>query len=214
MSTMVAGTRAITVGVYATDPLTRQGAKALLSSYPGLVEVDALDGQHCEVLLVLCAELTDGVLSVMRRICVAAAGRELAIVVIANVVQEQQVMRAVRFGMVSLLFRAETNFGQIAEAILAAKSGRARLPGAVQRHLIDQIRRPDREAPTAPSSGLTTRELAVLRMLADGMDTNEVAVKLSYSDRTVKNIVHAMVTRLGLRNRTHAVAYALRKGIL
>jgi len=63
-------------------------------------------------------------------------------------------------------------------------------------------------------SGLSERELEVLRLVADGCDTAEIARRLCYSDRTVKNIIHDVVTRLQLRNRSHAVAYALREGLI
>jgi DNA-binding NarL/FixJ family response regulator len=66
--------------------------------------------------------------------------------------------------------------------------------------------------PRAPE--LSTREVAVLRLLADGFDTAEVARALCWSERTVKNAVHDITTRLRLRNRTHAVAYALRRGLI
>jgi DNA-binding NarL/FixJ family response regulator len=61
-------------------------------------------------------------------------------------------------------------------------------------------------------SGLTERELRVLKLFAEGMDTAEVAGELFYSERTVKNILHNVTGRLNLRNRTHAVAYAMRQG--
>ena len=60
---------------------------------------------------------------------------------------------------------------------------------------------------TIGDSPLTERETEVFRMVADGMDTADIARELSYSERTVKNIVHAVTTRLQLRNRSHAVAY-------
>jgi DNA-binding NarL/FixJ family response regulator len=63
-------------------------------------------------------------------------------------------------------------------------------------------------------SGLTEREVKVLRLLADGMDTTEVGRQLFLSERTVKNVVHDIMSRLNLRNRTHAVAYALRQGLI
>jgi DNA-binding NarL/FixJ family response regulator len=46
------------------------------------------------------------------------------------------------------------------------------------------------------------------------MDTCQVATELSYSERTVKNILHDVTTRLQLRNRSHAVAYAVREGLI
>ena len=63
-------------------------------------------------------------------------------------------------------------------------------------------------------NGLATREIEVLRLVADGCDTHEIADKLAYSERTVKNVLHDVTTRLQLRNRSHAVAYALRQGLI
>jgi DNA-binding NarL/FixJ family response regulator len=54
----------------------------------------------------------------------------------------------------------------------------------------------------------------VLKLLADGFDTAEVGRRLFFSDRTVKNIVHDITTRLNLRNRTQAVAFAVRQGLI
>ena len=69
--------------------------------------------------------------------------------------------------------------------------------------------------PPPPGSGrLTPREAAVLRLLADGLNTAEVAVRLAYSERTVKNIVYDLTVRLDVRNRTHAVAWAIREGVI
>ena len=61
---------------------------------------------------------------------------------------------------------------------------------------------------------MSTREVAVLRLLADGLDTTGIASQLSYSERTVKHIIHGVVSRERLRNRVHAVAFALRLGVL
>lgn len=54
----------------------------------------------------------------------------------------------------------------------------------------------------------------MLRFLADGLSTKQISAKLSYSERTVKSVVHGVVTRLNLRNRTHAVVHALRTGVI
>jgi DNA-binding NarL/FixJ family response regulator len=54
----------------------------------------------------------------------------------------------------------------------------------------------------------------VLRLVAEGHDTSEIADQLCYSERTVKNVLHDITTRLQLRNRTHAVAYAVREGLI
>ena len=61
---------------------------------------------------------------------------------------------------------------------------------------------------------LHQREIAVLSLLADGLDTAAVADRLSYSPRTIKNILHAVMLRLNLSNRTHAVAFAIRHRLI
>jgi DNA-binding NarL/FixJ family response regulator len=62
--------------------------------------------------------------------------------------------------------------------------------------------------------GLTTREQQVLSLIADGHPTREVAERLCYSERTVKNVLHDVVTKLGARSRSQAVAHAVRDGLI
>jgi DNA-binding CsgD family transcriptional regulator len=74
----------------------------------------------------------------------------------------------------------------------------------------------EREAARAGPVGrhLTRRELDVLSLLADGDSTREIACRLSYSERTVKNIVHDVRAKLEGRTRAHVVALAARRGII
>ncbi|MGW2705916.1 LuxR C-terminal-related transcriptional regulator [Streptomyces sp. NPDC001340] len=51
-------------------------------------------------------------------------------------------------------------------------------------------------------------------MVADGHETAEIAQRLANSPRTVTTVVHDVTQRFRLRNRAHAVAYALRAGLL
>jgi DNA-binding NarL/FixJ family response regulator len=83
--------------------------------------------------------------------------------------------------------------------------------------LLDHVGRLQRDVLTPRGlrfSGLSEREVRVLRLMADGFDTGEIGRRLFYSERTVKHIVHDITSRLHLRNRTHAVAYALRQGYI
>jgi DNA-binding NarL/FixJ family response regulator len=61
---------------------------------------------------------------------------------------------------------------------------------------------------------LSPRELRVLSLLADGYRTSEIALELAYSERTIKHSISALTTRLRLRNRTQAVAIAVREGLI
>jgi DNA-binding NarL/FixJ family response regulator len=69
-------------------------------------------------------------------------------------------------------------------------------------------------APGAENRPLTRRELRVLSLLAEGDSTREIAHELSYSERTVKNIVHELRRKLDGRTRAHTVALAARRGII
>lgn len=54
----------------------------------------------------------------------------------------------------------------------------------------------------------------MLRLTADGFDTGEIAGRLCYSERTVKNVIYGVTHRLKPHNRSHAMAYALRTGMI
>jgi DNA-binding NarL/FixJ family response regulator len=72
----------------------------------------------------------------------------------------------------------------------------------------------DEAAADAGEPQLSDRECEVLRMLADGESTRVIAAQLSYSERTVKNIVRDLLIKLNGRTRAHAVALATRQGVI
>ena len=72
----------------------------------------------------------------------------------------------------------------------------------------------DHETSEQDAEEMEAREIEILRLIGDGLDTAEIATTLSYSERTVKNVLHDVTSRLQLRNRSHAVAYALKQGMI
>ncbi|MBQ6642291.1 MAG: helix-turn-helix transcriptional regulator, partial [Saccharopolyspora sp.] len=91
------------------------------------------------------------------------------------------------------------------------------LPPNLLGELLRQVQELQRDvlAPRGLDSvGLTAREVEVVRLLAEGCDTEEIGSRLSYSERTVKNIVRAMMRNLDVRNRPQLVAHALRCGLI
>ena len=98
-----------------------------------------------------------------------------------------------------------------AAGVGAAIIGRDMLRGLVHRAAIE----PDPCRPRFPASQpLSDREQRVLALIAEGYPTREVAEHLAYSERTVKNVLHDIVTKLNVRSRSQAVAHAVRDGLI
>jgi DNA-binding CsgD family transcriptional regulator len=73
------------------------------------------------------------------------------------------------------------------------------------------------DAPPAepwPPGRLDERRLEVLRLLAEGADTQEISVSLGYSERTVKGLIQGLERQLGSRSRAQAVAEGIRRGLI
>jgi DNA-binding NarL/FixJ family response regulator len=139
------------------------------------------------------------------------------VVLIANEIGHSDLFVAVECNVTAVLPRATATGDRIEEAVLAAVGGGGVMPQKMLGELIRHVARIQREV-LAPHglhvSGLTPREIAVLRMMSDGLNTNEIADKLCLSERAVKRVIFGVTTRLKLRNRPHAVAYALRMGLI
>ncbi len=143
-------------------------------------------------------------------------GRSRA-VLIATQLGDGDLVRAVEAGVVGLIRRAEARPDRLVAAIRAAAAGEGTVPPDLLGKLLDEVGRLQRTVlgPRGiPFSGLAAREVEVLRLVAEGWGTAQIARKLSYSERTVKNVLHDVTTRLQLRNRSHAVAYAMREGLI
>ncbi|MGW4396383.1 response regulator transcription factor [Amycolatopsis nivea] len=208
----------VKVAVLASDPITRAGAASLLGSRPELVLLGQDAASQADVVLVMEEHVTDRVLSQVRdlgRQSEQLTGPHLVIVV--DHFRESDLMAAVECGVVAILPRRETGGGELVSAVLAAGDGTATLPPRLQGALLAQVQRMRRDVlePNGLTlSGLASRECDVLRLVAEGYGTEEIATKLCYSERTVKNVLYGLMTRCGLNNRAHAVAYALRAGAI
>jgi DNA-binding NarL/FixJ family response regulator len=188
----------ICVAAVASDPLSRAGLAATLRGQPGLVVVDAPEPDEAAVAVVVADEVDEPVLRQIR--AARTAGHERVVLLVTRV-DDSGLMAAVEAGVVGVIRRSQATPSHLAAAI--------RLMGQVER-LQRQVLSPR----GLTFAGLTEREIAVLRLLAEGLDTAEVGEQLFFSERTVKNVIHDLTSRLDLRNRTHAVAYAIRHGLI
>jgi DNA-binding NarL/FixJ family response regulator len=139
------------------------------------------------------------------------------IVLLVSRVDDRSLLAAAEAGVTGVVRRSEATAGNLSAAIRSASAGEGTLPPDLLGRLLRQVGQLQRQVLSPRGltfSGLTEREAAVLRLLADGYDTAEVGKHLFYSERTVKNIIHDVTSRLELRNRAHAVAYAIREGLI
>jgi DNA-binding NarL/FixJ family response regulator len=139
------------------------------------------------------------------------------VVLVATLVDGGAVLVAVEAGVAAIVRRSEATPDRLVTAIRAASTGDGHLPPDLLGRLLQQVGG-TQTRPPAPQGlrfgGLTQRELTVLRLIAEGYSTREIARRLSYSERTIKNSIHDLVSRFQLRNRAHAVAFAVRQGLI
>nr|WP_231956985.1 MULTISPECIES: LuxR C-terminal-related transcriptional regulator [unclassified Actinoplanes] len=192
------------VSVIALDPVLEAGTRSALSDRPGVAVVGV--GVPAAVTIVIVDEVDEQVLDLVR--LTRAAPHRPEVVVVATEVAQPQALHAIASGARGLLRRREASAARLTRAVLAAASGDCTVPPDLLDDLLDTGARGPAVA------GLTDRERAVLRLVADGRETGDIARTLSYSPRTVTSIVHDITQRYRLRNRAHAVAYAMRVGLL
>jgi DNA-binding NarL/FixJ family response regulator len=204
----------IRVFLYASDPVSQLGIAGLLRARPEIMIVDEGDVDGAEVAVLVVESITEEGTRVLRAIQRNGCPKVLLIV---NHLDESGMLAAIEAGACGFLRRSEARPDTLAKSVCAAAAGDGTVPPDLLGRLLSQVSLIQQQvlSPRGLSfSGLSDREVEVLRLLADGFDTAEVARRVCYSERTVKNVLQDMTRRHNLRNRTHAVAYALRQGLI
>jgi DNA-binding NarL/FixJ family response regulator len=202
------------VFVAASDPVSRAGIASQLGADRGMETVEERQVNANVVALVVADQMDEKTAQAIRDLRRRGVER---IVLIVTRVNNSGLIRALNSGVSRVIQRSEATALNLSEAIRAAAVGEEALPPDLLGRLLDQVGRLERSVliPSGSSFAvLTDRETKALEMLADGLDTAEVGRRLFCSERTVKNIVHDITSRLNLRNRTQAVAYALKHGLI
>jgi DNA-binding NarL/FixJ family response regulator len=149
----------------------------------------------------------------LERVAELSAGTGAKLVALTGSASEDDLASAVEAGVSGLLIRADLTPSALLSCLTAVVEGHGSVPPALLARLTRRLA--GAELACVPRDGeLVKRELQVLRILAEGGDTREVAARLSYSERTVKNIVHDVLLKLNCRTRAHAVAAATRQGFI
>lgn len=129
------------------------------------------------------------------------------ILVLTSFADEPHVRRAIEVGATGFLLK-DVLKGDLLKAIRSVAAGEPALHPEVQRQLLRQVTGVGR--PVAES--LTEREMAVLKLIGRGKSNKEIAKALHLSEGTVKGHVSAVLSKLGVEDRTQAALFAVREG--
>lgn len=141
---------------------------------------------------------------------------EHRLLVVADVLSRSGVLRAVRVGARAMLQSTQATPERLVAAVHSAHHGEGRLPHGVLVALLGGAAEAGAADPE-PATGampLTVRQTEVLALMAEGHGNAAIARALSCSEHTVKNVIYELMARLQVRNRAHAVAHAVRSGLI
>jgi DNA-binding NarL/FixJ family response regulator len=213
----------IRVAIADDQDLVREGLCMMLDAEPDIQVVaevangrEALDAARKSdpdvVLMDIRMPELDGIEATARLV---SAGARARILILTTFDLDEYVYRAMKAGASGFLLK-DASREQLAAAVRTVAAGEALLAPAITRRLIEDFcHRPPPSAAIPPAAEeLSTRELEVLRQLAQGRSNAEIAAELFLSEATVKSHVARILAKLGLRDRVQAVVLAYETGIV
>ena len=195
-------------------PVVRSGLRGMLEGQPDFGVVgEAENGAEATelvarlrpnvVLMDLRMPKMDGVAATEK---IKAEHPEVQVLVLTTYESDADILRAVEAGATGYLLKDTPREG-LYGAIRAAAEGRPLLASAVAARLMDRVRKPAEESPSA-------REIDILELVAKGNSNKEIAKELWISEATVKTHMLHLFGKLGVTDRTAAVTEALRRGVI
>ena len=165
------------------------------------------------VLMDLHMPVLDGI-AATRRLRVEQPGTQ--VLALTTFDDDEDVFAALRAGAVGYLLK-DVSGDRLVEALLAAARGESVLQPSVAARVVARVAALPDDGPTRPQPlvvPLSDRELAVLRLLAEGGSNREIAAALFLAEGTVKNHVTNVLAKLGARDRTQAALRGRALGII
>jgi NarL family two-component system response regulator YdfI len=199
--------------------IIRQGLRLILETQDGFEMVgEAADGAEA---LRLCSELKPDVvlmdlrmpgmdgLTAIERLRVEQPG--IAVVILTTFNEDDLMMRGLRAGAMGYLLK-DTDRETLFNSIRAAARGETLLKPEIMARLLSKAGAGN--TPVNARTDLTDRELEVLKRVAQGERSKEIAARLGISERTVKAHLAGIYNKLGVDSRAAAIAIAAQKGLL
>ncbi|HEV8648947.1 MAG TPA: response regulator transcription factor [Actinomycetes bacterium] len=200
-------------------PLTRDGIRVALSLDAGLeVVAEASDGQeavelaqslHPDVVIMDVRMPRLGGIRATREITASAPDTRVIILTVEET--QARVGEAIQAGAAGYLVK-DVDARELGRAVHLAAEGSAVIHPNLTRQFLEEIRQLTKSEHNVAS--LSAREIEVLQMIAYGSTNREVADALRISPQTVKTYLERIFTKLGVSDRTRAVAVALKHGIV
>lgn len=209
-------TEKIRILVADDHPVVRDGLVAMLGTQPdfdvvgectnGREAVDLVEKLSPDVIFLdLEMPELDGV-DALRKMRVSNPG--VKVIVFTAFDTDERILAAVQAGAQGYLLKGAPR-DEVFQAVRVVYGGGSLLQPVVASKLLRQVSQPD-----DLTEALTARELEVLRLMAQGLQNKEIALKLIISERTVKFHVSSILGKLGAGNRTEAVSLAAQRGLV
>jgi DNA-binding NarL/FixJ family response regulator len=137
---------------------------------------------------------------------------EVRVIILSMHASEEYALQALRAGAAGYLLK-DADLLELERAIVAVARGETYLSPAISKHVIADYKRRVTEQPE-PIGRLTPRQREVLRLIAEGLSTKEIAFKLGLSVKTVETHRAQLMERLEIRDVAGLVRFAIRSGLV
>ena len=140
-----------------------------------------------------------------------AADPDVRVLILTTFEADNYVIQALKAGARGYVLK-DSQSSAIVSSIVAVMAGERVMASAVANRVLEML-----TGTTTPKEfydGLTVREIEILKLVANGMANKQIAFRLKISEKTVRNHVSNMYEKLGIYDRSQAVLYAVRKGLV
>ncbi|MDE3096185.1 MAG: response regulator transcription factor [Chloroflexota bacterium] len=198
--------------------VVREGLRSLLSRREGF-EIVGQAGSVAEAVaearrsqpdvIVMDVRLPDGSgIEACRDI--REARPETKVIMLTSYADEDAVFASILAGASGYVLK-QTRGGALADAISAVARGESLLDSAVTQKVLERVRSSNQRKSDDPLNALTEQEHRILGLIAEGKTNKEIAGEVYLSDKTVKNYVSSILSKLNLRRRSEAAAFIARR---
>lgn len=205
----------ISVMIVDDDPFVSGSLKIILDNEPD-IEVKAVAGSGEEAVRLAPAVEADVIVMDIRMEGMSGTdaaekilgnGSKSAILFLTTFLDDEYINKALKIGAKGYIIKQDC--GSLPSSVRAVASGQAVFGGKVVEKLPDLLNRKERFDPS--EFDITSKELEVIGLIADGLSNKEIAEKMFLGEGTVRNMVSSILTKLGLRDRTQLACFYYQK---